>query len=64
VLTAIMSLGFTLAGVVSGFIADALGYPIFYMLTFVATVPAMVMVRRVPYVDRTRADEVAAETAA
>ncbi|HWB77421.1 MAG TPA: MFS transporter [Nannocystaceae bacterium] len=58
VLTAIMSLGFTLAGIVSGFIADAVGYPIFYGLTFLATIPAMVMVRWVPYLDRTRAEEV------
>ncbi len=61
VLTAIMSLGFTLAGVASGFIADAVGYPVFFALTFVATVPSMVMVRWVPYLDRTRAEEVAGD---
>jgi PAT family beta-lactamase induction signal transducer AmpG len=64
VLTAIMSLGFTLAGIVSGFIADAVGYPIFYGLTFLATIPAMAMVRWVPYLDRTRAEEVEGEPAA
>lgn len=64
VLTAIMSLGFTLAGIVSGFIADAVGYPIFYGLTFLATIPAMVMVRWVPYLDRTRAEEVEGEPGA
>ena len=62
VLTAIMSLGFTLAGVASGFIADAVGYPILFALTFVATVPSMVMVRWVPYLDCTRAEEVASDS--
>jgi MFS transporter, PAT family, beta-lactamase induction signal transducer AmpG len=62
VLTSIMSLGFTLAGVASGFIAEAIGYPLFFALTFLVTVPSMLMIRWVPYLDRTRADELAAVT--
>ncbi|MBC8069017.1 MAG: MFS transporter, partial [Deltaproteobacteria bacterium] len=60
VLTSIMSLGFTLAGVVSGFIAEAIGYASFFALTFLATLPSMLMIRWVPYLDHTRADELAA----
>jgi PAT family beta-lactamase induction signal transducer AmpG len=51
VLTAIMSLGFTLAGVASGFLADALGFSVYFVLTFVATVPSMVLMPFVPLLD-------------
>ncbi len=51
VLTAIMSLGFTLAGVASGFLADALGFSVYFLLTFVATVPSMVLLPFVPHLD-------------
>jgi len=52
VLTAIMSIGFTLAGVASGFLADLLGFSSYFVLTFVATVPSMLLVPFVPYLDR------------
>jgi MFS transporter, PAT family, beta-lactamase induction signal transducer AmpG len=57
VLTAIMSIGFTFAGMASGFLAEALGFGWYFTLTFVATLPSMMMVRWVPYLDRGRADE-------
>jgi len=43
VLTALMSLSFTLAGATSGFIAEALGYGRYFGFTFVATLPMTVL---------------------
>jgi PAT family beta-lactamase induction signal transducer AmpG len=51
VLTAIMSLGFTLAGVASGFLADALGFETYFLLTFVATMPSMLLIPFVPHLE-------------
>lgn len=51
VLTALMSIGFTLAGVASGFLADALGFSVYFVLTFVATIPSMVLLPFVPFLD-------------
>lgn len=42
-LTAVMSLGFTLAGAVSGWIAERVGYAPYFALTFVATFPMMAL---------------------
>lgn len=42
-LTAVMSLGFTLSGAVSGWIAERLGYASYFALTFVATIPMMAL---------------------
>lgn len=56
VLTAIMSIGFTLAGVASGFLAEAMGFPSYFVMTFLATGPSMLLMPFVPYIDR-RADE-------
>lgn len=51
ILTALMSVGFALAGVVSGFLAAAVGYGPYFALSFVATVPAMLLLPRVPHID-------------
>jgi PAT family beta-lactamase induction signal transducer AmpG len=51
VLTAIMSIGFTLAGVASGFLADMLGFQSYFVMTFLATVPSMLLLPFVPYLD-------------
>jgi PAT family beta-lactamase induction signal transducer AmpG len=42
-LTAVMSLSFTFAGAVSGYLAEALGYTGFFGLTIVATLPMMAL---------------------
>ncbi len=42
-LTAVMSLGFTLSGAVSGWIAESVGYAPYFVLTFVATAPMMAL---------------------
>lgn len=52
VLTAIMSIGFTLAGMASGFLVEWLGgFALFFALTFVATIPSMVLLPFVPFLD-------------
>jgi PAT family beta-lactamase induction signal transducer AmpG len=52
ILTALMSVGFTVAGVWSGVIAAGLGYPLFYTLTFVVSLPAMLIMPFLPHLDR------------
>ncbi|HSC88314.1 MAG TPA: MFS transporter [Polyangiaceae bacterium] len=42
-LTAVMSLSFTFAGAVSGYLAQSLGYAGFFALTIVATLPMMLL---------------------
>ncbi|MCA9550923.1 MAG: MFS transporter [Myxococcales bacterium] len=51
ILTALMSVGFTVAGVASGFLADAMGYGAYFALTFVATIPGMALIFFIPHLD-------------
>ncbi len=51
IVTALMSVGFTLAGVASGFLADAMGYTVYFGFTFVATIPSMALLPFVPHLD-------------
>ena len=51
ILTALMSVSFTLAGVVSGFLADALGFTAYFGFTFVATLPGMALIFVIPHLD-------------
>ena len=51
IVSALMSLSFTLAGVFSGFLAEALGFATYFGLTFVATIPSMILVWFVPHLD-------------
>ncbi len=48
ILTALMSLSFTFAGVLSGFMAEALGFATYFGFTFLATVPMMALIPLVP----------------
>lgn len=50
ILTSIMSVAFTLAGVFSGFLAEALGFIWYFVFTFVVTVPHMLMTPFVPHI--------------
>jgi len=50
ILTSIMSVAFTLAGVFSGFLADALGYTAYFAFTFIVTIPGMLLTFYVPHV--------------
>jgi PAT family beta-lactamase induction signal transducer AmpG len=51
ILTALMSVSFTLAGVCSGFLASWLGYALYFLFTFVATLPSMALIPFVPHLD-------------
>ncbi|TPV94992.1 MAG: AmpG family muropeptide MFS transporter [Myxococcales bacterium FL481] len=49
--TAVMSVGFSVAGVFSGFAAEAIGFSGYFVFTFLASVPAMLLVFGVPHLD-------------
>lgn len=51
IVTALMSISFTLAGVASGFLAEALGFGAYFGFTFLATIPAMALLPFVPHID-------------
>lgn len=51
IVTAVMSVSFTIAGVGSGFIAAQIGYAWYFAFTFAATLPAMLLIPFVPYLD-------------
>ena len=51
IVSALMSLSFTLAGVFSGFLATALGFANYFAFTFVATLPSMILIAFVPHLD-------------
>ncbi|MFV8751615.1 hypothetical protein ACNOYE_13810 [Nannocystaceae bacterium ST9] len=57
IVTALMSVSFTIAGVGSGFIAAEIGYASYFGFTFVATVPAMLLILFVPYLDGRSSDQ-------
>lgn len=57
IVTALMSVSFTIAGVGSGFIAAEIGYAAYFGFTFLATVPAMVLIPFVPYLDGRSSDQ-------
>jgi MFS transporter, PAT family, beta-lactamase induction signal transducer AmpG len=44
--TALMSFGFTVAGGVSGYLADAFGYPVFFFISCLLTLPMMALAPR------------------
>jgi PAT family beta-lactamase induction signal transducer AmpG len=49
ILTALMSVSFTLAGVCSGFLAAWLGYGLYFLFTFLVTIPSMALIPFVPH---------------
>lgn len=51
IVTALMSVSFTIAGVGSGFIAAQIGFANYFAFTFAATVPAMLLIPFIPYLD-------------
>lgn len=50
-LTALMSVSFTVAGVMSGYLATALGFTAYFGFTFLATIPSMLMIPFLPHLD-------------
>ena len=51
VVTSMMSLGFTLAGAISGDLAAAFGFADYFLMTFVVTIPSMLLLLVVPHLD-------------
>lgn len=51
ILTALMSVGFTVAGAVSGFLAEAVGFSRYFFFSFLATIPGMTLLFFVPHLD-------------
>ncbi len=51
IVTALMSVTFTLAGVASGFLADAMGYAPYFAFTVLAAIPAMLLIPGLPWID-------------
>ncbi|HEY8516194.1 MAG TPA: MFS transporter [Candidatus Binatia bacterium] len=51
IVTALMSVSFTLAGVASGFLADWMGFGPYFLLTFLVTIPGMALVPFLPHLD-------------
>jgi MFS transporter, PAT family, beta-lactamase induction signal transducer AmpG len=51
IVSALMSVSFTLAGVASGFLADAIGFSNYFGFTFLATIPGMVLIVFIPHLD-------------
>ena len=60
ILTALMSLSFTIAGVLSGFLAQSWGYTTYFGFTFLATIPGMLLLFIVPYLHGDSADDACA----
>jgi len=51
ILTALMSVGFTVAGAVSGWLAEGLGFASYFGFSFLATIPGMVLIFVIPHLD-------------
>lgn len=51
IVSALMSLSFTVAGVASGFLAEAIGFANYFTFTFLATIPSMVLIFFIPHLD-------------
>ena len=49
--SAIMNLSVMVTGAVSGFLSDALGYKLFFIVVMLATVPIFILSRVVPFRD-------------
>jgi PAT family beta-lactamase induction signal transducer AmpG len=61
ILTALMSVSFTVAGVASGFIADAIGFERYFLFATFATIPGMLLVPFIPFIDGRGAASLTAE---
>jgi PAT family beta-lactamase induction signal transducer AmpG len=61
ILSALMSVSFTISGVLSGFLASSLGFGSYFGFTFLATIPGMVLIFFLPYLDDTCAADLDSE---
>lgn len=51
ILTALMSVSFTIAGVCSGFLAESMGFARYFLFTFFVTLPSMALMFFLPHLD-------------
>ncbi|HNQ78804.1 MAG TPA: MFS transporter [Acidobacteriota bacterium] len=49
--TGIMNLSASMVGLFSGKLASTLGFPVFFLATFIATVPAMILIPLLPFME-------------
>jgi len=56
ILTALMSVSFTLAGMVSGYLAEAMGFAAYFAFTLVVAVPGMALIPFLPHVDEPKTE--------
>ena len=54
--TGIMNISATFAGILSGFLASAVGFTNYFGITFLATIPGMSLIFFLPYLDGSNAD--------
>lgn len=54
ILTAVMSIGYAVAGIYSGFLAKWLGFASYFGFTFLVTLPSMVLLFFVPHIDESQ----------
>ena len=47
--SAIMNLSVMVTGAVSGFLSDALGYKLFFLVVMLATIPIFIMSKLIPF---------------
>jgi len=57
--TGIMNLSASMVGLFSGKLASSLGFPLFFLVTFIATIPAMALIPFLPFLDDGAREEVA-----
>lgn len=51
ILTALMSVSFTIAGVCSGFLAESMGFANYFLFTFFVTIPSMALMFFLPHLE-------------
>ncbi len=51
IVTGLMTVSSTFAGVLSGFLASSLGYPIFFLISFFASIPSMALIFFIPFLN-------------
>ena len=49
--TGIMNLSASMVGLFSGKLASSLGFPVFFLVTFIATIPAMMLIPFIPFME-------------
>lgn len=49
--TSVMNISSTLAGVLSGYLASWMGWPVFFAFTFVITIPSMALIHFLPHLE-------------